>query len=148
MMPYFVGNLVELPVTMTQDYSLFHILKDHSLDLWKQQIGLVMAKHGLMNFIIHPDYIIEERERATYENLLGYLAQLRAQENIWMPLPGEAATWWRERSQMKLVEVNGTWQIEGKGSERARVAYASEKDGQIVYSFESKIDSTGTSAGK
>lgn len=38
---------------------------------------------------------------------------------------------------MRLVEVDGTWQIEGKGKERARIAYASEKDGQLVYSFES-----------
>jgi len=25
-MPYFVGKMLELPVTMTQDYTLFHIL--------------------------------------------------------------------------------------------------------------------------
>ncbi|HXZ42931.1 MAG TPA: hypothetical protein VEG68_19495 [Terriglobales bacterium] len=136
-MPYFVGDMVELPVTMTQDYSLFHILDDDSIDLWKQQIELVMSKHGLIHFIIHPDYIVRKQERATYENLLAYLTQLSRDRNIWMPLPGEAASWWRERSQMKLVEVNGTWQIEGEGKDRARIAYASEKDGQIVYSFES-----------
>jgi hypothetical protein len=34
-MPYFIGDLVELPLTTTQDYSLFHILGDHSLDLWR-----------------------------------------------------------------------------------------------------------------
>lgn len=137
-MPYFVGNMVELPVTMTQDYSLFHILDDYSMDLWEQQMKLVMAKHGLMNFIIHPDYIIDKTERAVYESLLTYLTQLSGKKNIWMPLPGEAASWWRERSQMRLVETNSGWQIEGKGKERARIAYASEKDGQVVYSFESE----------
>lgn len=142
-MPYFVGNLVELPVTMTQDYSLFHILEDHSLNLWKEQTELVMAKHGLIHFIIHPDYIIEKPERATYENLLVYLTRLSAEKHIWMPLPGEAAAWWRERSQMKLVEANGTWQIEGKGKERACVAYASEQDGQLAFSLEGKMRLTG-----
>ena len=137
-MPYFVGNMVELPVTMTQDYSLFHILDDYSIDLWKRQMQLVMEKHGLMNFIIHPDYITEKPERATYENLLRYLKELSAERNIWLPLPRDAANWWRERSQMKLVEKNGAWQIEGRGSERARIAYASEKDGQLIFSFESK----------
>lgn len=136
-MPYFVGNLVELPVTTTQDYSLFHILEEHSIELWKQQIELIMAKHGLISFIIHPDYIIDREERATYETLLAYLTELKAEKNVWMPLPGEVASWWRERSRMRLVEVDGTWQIEGKGKERARIAYASEKDGQLVYSFES-----------
>lgn len=135
-MPYFVGGMVELPVTMTQDYSLFHILNDHSIDLWKQQLDLVMAKHGLANFIIHPDYVTTEEEMATYKELLGYLRQLAVEKNVWMPLPRDVAFWWRDRANMRLVEVNGRWQIEGKGSERARIAYASEKDGKVVYSFE------------
>ena len=139
-MPYFVGNMVELPVTMTQDYSLFHILDDHSIDLWKQQMQLVMAKHGLMTFIIHPDYIIDKPERVTYERLLTYLTRLGAEKDIWMPLPRDAANWWRERSQMKLIEKNGAWEIEGKGKERARIAYASEKNGQLEFSFESKTN--------
>lgn len=137
-MPYFVGDLVELPVTMAQDYTLFHILNDYSINLWEQQIGLVIAKHGLISFIVHPDYIQDKPKRAIYENLLAYLAQLKLDKNIWMPLPGEVASWWRERSQMRLVEATGTWQIEGKGKERARIAYASEEDGQLVLSFEPK----------
>ncbi len=144
-MPYFVGNLVELPVTMTQDYSLFHILEEHSIELWKQQIELIIAKHGLINLIIHPDYIIDREERATYETLLAYLTRLRAEKNVWMPLPGEVASWWRERSNMRLVEVDGAWQIEGTGRERAQIAYASEKDGQLVYSFESSSEKSGCS---
>jgi hypothetical protein len=31
--PYFIGNIVELPLTTTQDYSLFHILDDYSINL-------------------------------------------------------------------------------------------------------------------
>lgn len=136
-MPYFVGNMVELPVTITQDYSLFHILEDHSIDLWKQQIDLVIEKNGLMNFIIHPDYIISKKERATFETLMAYLTDLRARKNVWIALPGDVASWWHQRSKMRLIDVNGTWQIDGKGKERARVAYAREEDGRIVYSLES-----------
>jgi len=134
-MPYFIGNILELPVTTTQDYSLFHILNDHSLDLWKQQCELIMSRHGLISFIVHPDYIIGEAERATYENLLAYLNELRMSRNVWITLAGEAAQWWKERFEMKLVHVNGTWQIVGKGRERARIAYAREGDGKLVYSF-------------
>ena len=142
-MPYFVGNLVELPVTTTQDYSLFHILGEHSIELWKQQIELILAKYGLINFIIHPDYIIDQEERATYEALLAYLKELRAQRNLWMPLPRDAASWWRERSKMRLVAVNGEWKIEGEGSERALIAYAHEKDGELVYSFQPSRETAG-----
>jgi hypothetical protein len=137
-MPYFIGELVGLPVTMTQDYSLFHILEDQFIELWKRQAEMVMAKHGLMSFIIHPDYVIGGQERATYGTLLGYLAELRSKKNVWIPLPAEVASWWRERSAMRLGEVNRDWSIEGKGKERTRIAYASEKDGQLEYSFESK----------
>lgn len=135
-MPYFVGNLVELPVTTTQDYSLFHILEDHSIELWKVQIELIMAKHGLMNFIIHPDYIVRDEEMKTYKTLLRYLTQLAAEKNIWMPLPREVASWWRDRANMNLIQIGREWKIEGKGSERARIAYASEENGQLAYSFQ------------
>jgi len=145
-MPYFVGNLVELPVTTTQDYSLFHILGEHSIKLWERQIELIMAKHGLISFIIHPDYIIDQDERATYEALLAYLKELRAQKNIWMPLPGEVASWWSERSKMKLVQVDGEWKIEGEGSERALIAYAHEKDGELVYSFQPSFETAARHA--
>lgn len=141
-MPYFVGKLVELPVTATQDYSLFYILRDHSIELWKRQIDLIMEKHGLMNFIIHPDYITAEEKMATYKELLVYLRQLATEKNIWMPLPREVASWWRDRANMRLVEVNGHWQVEGKGSERARIAYASEKYGKLTYSFQPVSEST------
>ncbi len=137
-MPYFIGELVELPVTTTQDYSLFNILGDHSIDLWRQQINLIMAKHGLMTFIIHPDYIVGAEEMKTYKSLLRYLTQLAAEKNVWLPLPREVASWWRDRSNMTLVQIGGEWKIEGKGSDRARVAYASEKDGKLVYSFQSQ----------
>jgi hypothetical protein len=50
-MPYFVGKIVELPVTTAQDYTLFHILHDYSIDLWKQQLALVSGKNGLMSFM-------------------------------------------------------------------------------------------------
>jgi hypothetical protein len=135
-MPYFNGKILELPVTTTQDYSLFHILNDYSIDLWKRQIDLIMEKHGLMNFIIHPDYIIGARERRTYETLLAYLSRLRVERKVWIPLPREVDQWWRQRSQMKLVRDGNEWHIEGPGCERAQVAYASEKNGQIEYTVD------------
>ena len=38
-MPYFIGKIVELPLTCTQDYTLFNILEDYSIELWKKQIA-------------------------------------------------------------------------------------------------------------
>ena len=132
-MPYFVGDILELPVTTIQDYSLFHILNDHSIDIWKQQAQLILEKHGLMNFIIHPDYVTHGREQEVFKALLAHLAKLRADNELWIPTAGEAAKWWRQRSRMTLVEDKQEWRIEGEGSAGARVAYASLKDNTIVY---------------
>jgi hypothetical protein len=133
--PYFIGKILELPLTTTQDYSLFHILNDYSIELWKRQIRLIQQRHGLASFIIHPDYIIPERARDIYLALLEHLAQLRKEGRTWFALPGEVDRWWRERSQMKLVHQGGTWVIEGPGKERARVAYAMlDADGLLYIS--------------
>lgn len=143
-MPYFVEKLLELPVTTTQDYSLFHILRDYSIALWKRQIELIMEKHGLISFIIHPDYIIGAHERRTYEALLAHLASLREEYRVWVPTPIEANRWWRQRAEMNIVEDGENVRIEGAGSERARIAYASEKDGRLVYTFPGQTDTVPT----
>ena len=132
-MPYFVGKLVELPVTATQDYSLFHILNEYSIDLWKRQIELILGNHGLINVIIHPDYSVPPRERAVFEALLSHLATLREESGVWTALPKDVARWWKQRSEMKLIEEENGWRIEGEGKERARVAFAFEKDGRLAF---------------
>ena len=137
-MPYFLGKILELPVTTMQDYTLFSILSDYSIDIWKRQIDLIMKRHGLISFIVHPDYILGPRERAVYESLLSYLVGLRQEKQVWITTPGEVNRWWRQRAEMTLVQDGETWQIEGPGKERARIAYASEKDGQLVLTLQAK----------
>jgi hypothetical protein len=143
-MPYFIGKALELPLTTTQDYALFQILGDYSIELWKQQMALIMEKHGLVSFIVHPDYIISEKARDTYRALLSYLVQLRSQKKIWITLPGEVNRWWRKRHQMKLVRQGSSWRIEGPGCARARVAYARLAGDRVVYHVEPRSCETAT----
>jgi hypothetical protein len=132
-MPFFIGKIVELPLTCTQDYTLFQILGDYSINLWKKQIALIRKNYGLISFIAHPDYLLEPRALDTYKALLEYLASLRAQDVLWTALPREVADWWRLRSRMELVCRNGEWRVEGPGSERACVAYAMLTGDTVVY---------------
>ncbi len=122
--PYFVGKILEIPLTTCQDYSLFQILNDYSIDLWKQQLALLRKRNGLMSFIAHPDYLIDASARKVYESLLQYLQQMVQREKIWMALPGEVDQWWRARSQMHLVQADGRWTVEGPQSDQAKVAFA------------------------
>ena len=137
--PYFIGDILELPVTATQDYSLFHILGDYTLDLWKAQAAGVQAKHGLLSFIIHPDYVLDPKARKTYQSLLEFLAERRAEGGMWTATPNQINQWWRLRSRMKLVHKHGAWRIEGPGSERAVLAYAGIRDGGIEYTREPRL---------
>ena len=135
-MPYFIGNVLELPLTTIQDYSLFHILDDYSISLWKTQIDLIMARHGLISFITHPDYLIEPRARAVYKYLLTHLRSLREDGKVWSALPGEVDRWWRARSQMTLVDEGNEWRIDGPESHRARLAHAALEEGRVVYTLD------------
>jgi hypothetical protein len=132
-MPYFIGDILELPVTTIQDYTLFYVLNDHTIDLWKRQIGMILAKNGLTSFIVHPDYITEDKEQAVYKDLLAMLTELRKREPLWFALPGEIDSWWRARSRMSIVKDGNSWRVIGDGAERAVLAFARMVNGQLIY---------------
>jgi hypothetical protein len=135
-MPYFVGNVLELPLTTAQDYSLFNILSDYSTTLWQAQITLIRESHGLISFIAHPDYLRDRRALAVYKELLAELAHLRDDQGVWMALPSEIDAWWRTRRELSLIRDGAAWRVVGAGSERARVGYASIDDGRVVYNVD------------
>lgn len=131
--PYFVGDILELPLTTTQDYPLFNIIRSNPMEMWSQQTESIIAKHGLVSFIIHPDYIIEPERQALYHELLQMLKRYSSQKNVWLALPREVDVWWRERAAMYLECKDGEWKVRGKGSERAVVAYAKFENGTVKY---------------
>jgi len=134
-MPYFVGKILELPLTTVQDYSLFHILGEYSIAIWKAQIDLIRSMNGFISFIAHPDYLVEKRARAVYTQLLAHLKDLRDNENVWLALPGEVDQWWRDRNRMTLVRCGDRWRIQGPDDARARVAYATLDGDRVVYTL-------------
>ena len=131
--PYFIGEILELPLTTIQDYSLFNILNDYSITLWREQIDLIMARNGLISFNTHPDYLNTRRARVVYTGLLELLSTLRDERRLWVALAGDVERWWRHRDRMSLVPDGDSWRIEGPDAERARVAYASLTDSRVVY---------------
>jgi len=138
-MPYFIGNILELPVTTTQDYMLFHLLGERSIELWKTQIKLILDKHGLVSFIVHPDYVMHDGVKGIYTDMLSYLRELRAARNVWVTRPSDVDHWWRQRSNMQLVQNGNEWLIQGEGAERAVVAYARNIDGNLVYELQPSL---------
>jgi hypothetical protein len=106
--PYFIGRILEIPLTTTQDYSLFYILREHRIDLWQAQAALVMENHGLLSLLNHPDYLLDNRAQSTYRELLAFLAELESEH---MGRPAE--------SSQRVVEAA---QQDDPGSGRQRLA--------------------------
>jgi peptidoglycan/xylan/chitin deacetylase (PgdA/CDA1 family) len=139
-MPYFVGGLLELPLTTIQDYSLFHIVGDYSTKLWKEQIQIIRDHSGLVSILTHPDYLAEPEALAVYRELLEYLASLRSKGQLWIAPPGAINDWWRERRNMRVVRQGASWRVVGAGSERARVAFAHVEGDTVRF----EVDGMGT----
>jgi len=95
-----------------------------------------MRNHGLISFIIHPDYIRERSRQDLYESLLEYLTRLCARQNVVHMLPREVSQWWRQRDKMQIVRKGSRWTIKGEGSERARLAYAMLRRRHVVFEIE------------
>lgn len=131
--PYFIGDIVELPLTTIQDYALYNILRGDPLVMWTTQMDAIIARHGLVSFIIHPDYTAKPKAQALYRELLKLIRKNGDEKHMWLALPGEVDTWWRERNRMTLVRQGGTWHVRGAGSGQAAVAYARLENGRLKY---------------
>jgi hypothetical protein len=125
-LPFRFGDVVELPITLTQDHTLFEILREPGIDLWRRKAQWLIEHHGLLNIIIHPDYVVEQHFLDRYEAYLAFLAE---QSGGWHALPRDAARWWRQREQLS-VDASGA--IAGASDYPATVAWARERDGALV----------------
>ena len=119
-LPYFLDDLVELPITLVQDHTLWEILRQDNIDLWTRKSDWIIANGGLINLITHPDYLDTPARLDMYEDFLEHLA---AQEGGWCALPREVAAWWHTRDRLHCVEEGGEARVEGAGAERSSIAW-------------------------
>jgi peptidoglycan/xylan/chitin deacetylase (PgdA/CDA1 family) len=99
--PYFFGDVVELPITLVQDHTLFEILREPTIDLWLRKSAWVIANHGLVNVIVHPDYVHDPQRLDRYDELLAFLT---SRPGGWHALPRDVARWWRARAELEVGE--------------------------------------------
>jgi peptidoglycan/xylan/chitin deacetylase (PgdA/CDA1 family) len=129
-LPYFLGDLVELPITLPHDFTLFEILRAGDIQLWREK-ALWIAEHGgLVNVLVHPDYALTPERLRHYDELLGFLAGL---DGGWHALPRDVAKWWRRRSALEAALEDGGGHSGGApGDGGAPLWWAEERDGSIV----------------
>jgi hypothetical protein len=89
--PFAVNHqCVELPVTMWQDFTLFEELQMTDIAVWRAQADAVYSAGGMINVIVHPDYMMTTARRQLYQELLEHL---RGKDALWFATPSEVASW-------------------------------------------------------
>ena len=126
--PYFIDDLVELPITLVQDHTMWELLREPGIDLWLMKSAWIRDHHGLVNADVHPDYLIDPDRLDLYDRFLGWLTEL---EGGWHALPRDVASWWKDRARMS-VDAGGD-EVTGAGDWDATVAHARQVGDEIVY---------------
>lgn len=105
--PYWINGgkdkgYVELPYTVVQDFTLFEVLGEKTIDVWTKKVDWIADRGGMVLVNTHPDYMaFSESDRtavypaAYYRELLEYLRN-RFGDSFWHALPGEVADYYRE----------------------------------------------------
>ena len=127
-LPFLLGGMVELPMTLVQDHTMWEILRSEGIEMWTRKSDWIIANGGLINLNTHPDYLDTPARLRMYEEFLEYLS---TQEDGWHALPREVASWWLLRVGMRCVEDSDGARIEGDGAERATLLWA-RSSGNLV----------------
>lgn len=107
--PYFLGNLIELPITLPQDHTLFEILKLEDITIWMKKIDLIEKMNGMALLITHPDYVNSKRLKL-YEKFLEYILK---KNRCWFALARDVNDWWRKRDVSTIKMENNNLYIDG-----------------------------------
>jgi hypothetical protein len=117
-LPYFNRELVELPMTMAQDHTLFVILRHRDERAWVEKAELLRERGGMALIDTHPDYLVDRPAMDAYRALLERFA---ADETAWKALPRDVSAWWRRRAASRVERVDGSWTVTGPAATEARV---------------------------
>ncbi len=112
--PFWVGPVpgevgyVELPYTLTQDHTIFTLLREPGIDIWRRQVARVAELGGLVLVNTHPDYMafegddhaIDEYPSVHYSNLLRHIKATYA-GRYYHALPKDVAHYCRQQWGMK-----------------------------------------------
>ena len=124
-LPYVNHDMVELPITLPQDHTLFTILQHADADLWLRKAGHIRDRGGMVLVLTHPDYAHDQRLADGYQTLLDTFTD---DDTMWQALPREVAAWWRGRAASTIRGDGGGWRIDGPVSGTGQVCFAGAPD--------------------
>jgi hypothetical protein len=116
--PFFNQNLVELPMTMPQDHTLFVILDREDESAWIEKAEFLRRRSGMALIVTHPDYMSPPHVMDAYRSFLEHFVD---DETAWKALPGEVNQWWRRRAASRIEPDGDGWRVSGPAAEEARI---------------------------
>ena len=121
-LPYMIENLIELPITLTQDHTLFDLLGHRDETIWLEKARFLRQRGGMALVLTHSDYVGQPYLLDSYRRLLQEFAD---DSTAWKALPRDVSDWWRRRSNSNLEEIGGEWCVVGPACSEARVEFSS-----------------------
>ncbi|MEN8265341.1 MAG: hypothetical protein ABFR82_17985, partial [Nitrospirota bacterium] len=102
-------SYVELPYTLPQDFTLFILMKERSIEIWKRKLDWIAEHGGMALMVTHPDYMNfngsnlskEEYSAEYYRELLEYIRS-KYEGQYWHVLPTDLARFYRN----KFIKIN------------------------------------------
>jgi hypothetical protein len=120
-LPFFNENMVELPITLPQDHTLFSILQRPDAEIWIQKADFLRQRGAMVLVLTHPDYAHDPRVAEGYRSLLDRFGH---DDSVWHALPREVADWWRQRASSAIRADGAGWRIEGPAAAIGRIRFA------------------------
>jgi hypothetical protein len=95
-------SYVELPYTLPQDFTVFILMRQKNIEIWKRKLDWIARNGGMALVITHPDYMnieggksaIDEYPVGHYLDFLFYIKNKYGNQ-YWPALPKEIAQFWK-----------------------------------------------------
>ena len=101
---------VELPYTMPQDSTLFIMMKEKGIELWKKKLDWIAEHGGMAMLTTHPDYTAFDGKSTFdtypveyYEQFLNYV-KTKYEGQYWNVLSKEMARFWVKNTRRKNIQ--------------------------------------------
>jgi hypothetical protein len=95
---------IELPYTLPQDFTLFVLMKQKDIDIWKRKLDWIVQHGGMALLNTHPDYMSFDGRKMTIDNYpADYYAEFlehiknRYEGIYWQVLPRDMGRFFRHR---------------------------------------------------
>jgi peptidoglycan/xylan/chitin deacetylase (PgdA/CDA1 family) len=95
------SGYMELPYTLPQDWTLFVLMREKSIEVWKKKMDWIVEQGGMVLVLTHPDYMRFDEKKPKfneypvgyYEEFLNYVKD-KYEGQYWHVLPKDIARFW------------------------------------------------------